>query len=90
MSIGIRRLMISLLFLSAITRLFHNFFISFPESLHFTVMSAIDVATVRRSEALLRLRWPRTEMATPPASTTPSTSAPLSSAGGVTLKAIMA
>ena len=53
-------------------------------------MSAIDAATVRRSEAQLRLRQPWTETATPPASTTPSTSASSSSAGGVTLKAIMA
>ena len=54
------------------------------------VMSAIDAATVRQSEAQFRPRRPRTEMATPPASSTPSTSAPLSFVGGVTLEAIMA
>ena len=82
--------MISSFFLSAITRLFCNFFISFPESLHFTVMSAIDAATIQRSEAQLRPKWPQIETATPPASTTPSTFAPSSSAGGVTLEAIIA
>ena len=49
------------------------------------MMCAIDAATVRRSEAQLRPRRPRIEMVTPPTST-----APLSSAGGVTLEAIMA
>jgi len=53
-------------------------------------MNAIDAATVRRSEAQLRPRRPRIETATPPASTASSTFAPLSSAGGVTLEAIMA
>ena len=53
------------------------------------VMSAIDAATVRQSEAQLRPKWPRTETATPPTSSAPSTSAP-SSACGVTLEAIMA
>ena len=32
---------------SAITRLLHHFFVSYPESPHFTFMCAIDVATVR-------------------------------------------
>ena len=64
--------------------------VSFPKSPHFTVMSAIDAATIRRSKAQLRPRRPRTEMATPPASTSLSTFAPLSFAGGVTLEAIMA
>ena len=53
-------------------------------------MNVINAAIVRRSEAQLRLRRPQTEMATPSASSTPSTSAPLSSAGGATLEAIMA
>ena len=52
-------------------------------------MCAIDAATVRRSEAQLQSRWPRIETATPPASFAPSTSVPSSSAGGVTLGAIM-
>nr|XP_023926004.1 uncharacterized protein LOC112037422 [Quercus suber] len=45
-----------------------------------------NTATVRRSEAQLRPKWPQTEIATPLASSAPSTSAPSSSAGGVTLK----
>ena len=53
-------------------------------------MSAIDAATIQWSEAQLRPKWPQTDTATPPASTTPSTFAPSSSAGGVTLETIMA
>ena len=53
-------------------------------------MCAIDTATVRRNEAQLRPKWPQTEMVTPPASSTPSTSTPSSFAGGVTLEAIVA
>ena len=53
-------------------------------------MGAIDGSTVRWSAAQLRPRQPRTETATPLASSAPSTFAPLSSAGGVTLEAIMA
>ena len=78
-----------LIFPSVITRFLCHFSISFLEFPHFTVMSVIDVATVRRSEAQLKLRWPRTKTATPPASTAPSTSTPLSSAGGMTLETIM-
>ena len=74
-----------LIFPSVITRLLRHFSVSFPESLYFTVMSAIDTAIVQQSEAQLRLRWPSTEATNPPASNTP-----LSSAGGVTLEAIMA
>ena len=36
-----------LIFHSAITRLLRHFFVSFPESPHFTVMSVIDAATIR-------------------------------------------
>ena len=54
------------------------------------VMSAINAATVRRSEAQLIPRRPQTETVTPPTSTSPSTSIPLSSADGVTLEAIIA
>ena len=53
-------------------------------------MSAIDAATIQRSEAQLRPKRPRTETTTLPSSTAPSTFAPSSSAGGVTLEAIMA
>ena len=79
-----------LIFPSAITRLLHHFSISYPESLHFTFIFAIDAAIVKRSFAQLHSRQPRTEKATPAASTTLSTSAPSSSTGGVTLEAIMA
>ena len=79
-----------LIFPSAITRPFHHFSVSFPESPHFLIMSVIDIATVRQSETQLRPRWPQTKTVTPPTSTAPSTSASSSSAGGVTLEAIMA
>ena len=71
-------------------RILHNFSLSYPKSSHFSVMGAIDVATVRRNAAQLRQRQPQTKMATPPASTTPSTSTPSSSTVGVILEAIMA
>ena len=45
-----------LIFPSAITRILHHFFIPFPSSIHFTVMCAIDYATVKRNEAQL---WSR-------------------------------
>ena len=45
-----------LIFPFAITRLLRHFFVSFPESPHFTVMSAIDAATIRWREAQLRSR----------------------------------
>ena len=40
-------------FPSAITRLLHHFFVSYPESPHFSYMCAIDTATVKRSFAQL-------------------------------------
>ena len=79
-----------LIFPSAIMRILHHFSVSYPKSSHFSVMGAIDVATVRRSAAQLRQRQPQTKMATPPASTTPSTSTSSSSTVGVILEAIMA
>ena len=79
-----------LIFPSAITQILHHFSISFPVSPHFSVIGAIDAATVRWSIAQLRLRQPQTQTAASPASTAPSTSAPSSSAGEVTLEAIMA
>ena len=48
-------------------------------------MCAIDVVTIRRSEAQLQPKRPRAETMTPLASFAPS-----SSTGGVTLKAVMA
>ena len=77
-----------LIFPSAITRILHHFSISFPIFNHFHVMCAINATTVKWSEAQLRSRWPG--MTIPPASTTPSTSAPSSSMGGVTFEDIMA
>ena len=53
-------------------------------------MGAIDRTTVRRSEAQLRPRRPWPETAAPLASTAPSSFAPSSSVGGVTLEAVMA
>ena len=78
-----------LIFPSAITRILRHFFVSFLVSDSFFVMCAIDEATVRQSEAQFRPKWPRTEMATPLASSAPSTSAP-SFADGVTLEVIIA
>ena len=53
-------------------------------------MYAIDAAIVRWSEAQLQPKRPQIETATPPTSSTPSTFAPSSFVGGVTLEAIMA
>ena len=50
----------------------------------------VSYATVRLSVAQLRPRQPQTQIAAPLASTFPSTSAPSSSACGMTLEAIMA
>ena len=79
-----------LIFPLTITWLLCHFSVSYPESPHFTFICVIDAATVKRSAAQLRWRWTQTETATPLASTAPSTSAPSSSAGGMTLEAIMA
>ena len=79
-----------LIFPSTITRILHHFSVSYPESPHFTVMCNIDAATVRWSEAQLWLKRPQIETVTPPASSTPSTSAPSLSASGVTLEVVMA
>ena len=78
-----------LIFSSAITRIIRHAFISYPEFAHFSIMGAISGASVRRSEAQLRLKRSRTETATPPASSNPSTSTP-SSMGGMTLETVMA
>ena len=78
-----------LIFLSAITRIICHASVSYPEFARFTIMGVISSVSVRRSEAQLRLKLPRTETTTPLASSTPSTSTP-SFMGVVTLKAIMA
>ena len=72
-----------LIFHLAITWMLHHFSVLFPESPYFTVMSAIDAATVQP-------RWPRTETVTPPASIAPSTSTPSSFASWMTLEAFVA
>ena len=79
-----------LIFPSAITQIFCHFSISYPEFTHFSLMYAIDDATIRRSEAQVRPKRPQTEAVTFPASSPPSTSALFSSAGGMTLEVVMA
>ena len=73
-----------LIFPLAIIWILRHFSVSFPKSPHFSMMCAIDADTIRQSEAQLRPRHPRTKTAIPSTSTTPSTSAPSFSAGGVT------
>ena len=77
-----------LIFLSTITRILHHFSVSFLVSDHFHVMCAIDNATIKRSEAQFCLRWSKS--AAPPTPSAPSTFAPFTFAGGVTLDVIMA
>ena len=78
------------IFPSAIKCILRHFSVSFLVSPHFSMMGAIDTATIRRSAAQLRPRQPQTQMTAPLASITPSTSTLSSSAGGVTLETIMA
>ena len=78
-----------LIFPSANTWILRHFSVSYPKSTHFSPICAIDAVIVRWSEAQLRPKWLQTMTTTPPISSAPSTSAP-SSAGGVTLEAIMA
>ena len=84
-----------LIFSSAITRNLRHFFIPIPDSPYFTILGAISVGFVWRSEAQLRLKRPRTESIdhvdpVAPSSSASSTSTPSSLAAGVTLEAIMA
>ena len=79
-----------LIFPLAIMRILRHAFVSYPKSSHFFVMCAMDAMTIRRSEAQLQPKRPWTKMATPPASSALSTSAPSSFAGGMTFEAIMA
>ena len=81
-----------LIFPSAITRILRHFSVSFPSSDHFSIMCAIDYATVKRSEAQLRSR--QTDLAAPsscsaPSQFTPSASTP-SSSSDVSLRDVMA
>ena len=77
-----------LIFSSAITRILRHFFVHFPSSDHFTFMCAIDYATVKHSKAQLRSR--QLDSAAPSSRFAPSTSAPPSSSGDVSLGDIMA
>ena len=77
-----------LIFPSAITRLLHHFEVRSPSSDPFPIMGAIDASTVKRSETQFRSRlFGSIATLTPSA---PSTSAPSTSMGGMTLAAIMA
>ena len=78
-----------LIFLSAILRIFFHFSIPIPSSPYFTTMGAIDAGSARWSEARLQLKRPWMETMDPSASAIPSTSAPSSSSGGVSLETIM-
>ena len=79
-----------LIFLSGITRILRQFSIPIPVSPYYTTMRVINASSFRRSEAQLRLKWPRVESTGPAASAITSTSAPSSSTGDVTLEAVMA
>ena len=81
-----------LIYPSIITRILRHFSVPFPPSDHFTVMCAIDYATVKHSEAQFRLL--QSDLAAPPSHSAPSHSAPSKSApsfssGDVTLGDIM-
>ena len=77
-----------LIFPLAITRILCHFSVPFLLFDHFSIMGAIDAATVKRSEAQFRSR--QSGSAAPPTLSTPSTSTPSSSISGVTLGDIMA
>ena len=81
-----------LIFPFAITRILRHFSVPFPSSNHFTVMCAIDYATVKRSETQFQSR--QLDSATPSSRSAPSLSAPStstpSSSGDVSLRDIMA
>ena len=81
-----------LIFHSTITRILRHFSIHFPLSDHFSIMCAIDYATVKGSEAQFLSR--QTDSAAPsshsaPSRSTPSASAP-SSSGDASLGDILA
>ena len=82
-----------LIFPSAITRILRHFSVLFPSSDHFTIMCAIDYATIKRSKAQLRSQQsdsgaPSSRSA--PSRSAPSTSDPPSSSSDVSLGDIMA
>ena len=65
-----------LIFPSAITRILRHFSVHFPSFDHFTIMCAIDYATVKHSEAQFRLR--QSDSAAPSFRSAPSASTPSS------------
>ena len=82
-----------LIFPSAITRILRHFSVPFPFSNHFTIMCAIDYATVKCSEAQFQ-SWQLDSTAPSSHSalsqSTPSASASSSSSGDVSLGDVMA
>ena len=81
-----------LIFPSTITRILHHFSIPFPSSDHFSIMCAIDYATVKCNEAQFQSR--QSDLTAPPPRLAPSRSAPSqstpsSSSGDVTLRDVM-
>ena len=82
-----------LIFPSTIMLILCHFYVPFPSSKHFSVMCAINVATVKRNKAQFRSQ--QSDLATPPSRSapshsTPSISAPSFSTSNVTLGDIMA
>ena len=82
-----------LIFPSTIMLILCHFSIPFPFSKHFSVMCAINAATVKRNKAQFRSQ--QSDLATPPtrsapSHSTPSISAPSFSTSNVTLGDIMA
>ena len=82
-----------LIFPSAILRILCHFFVPFPFFDHFSIMCAIDYATVKRSEAQFQSRQsdsvaPPSHLA--PSRSTPSQSTPSSYSSDVTLGDVMA
>ena len=82
-----------LIFPSTIMLILCHFYVPFPSSKHFSVMCAINVATVKRNKAQFRSQ--QSDLATPPSRSapshsTPSISAPSFSTSNVALGDIMA
>ena len=82
-----------LIFPLAIMRILCHFYVPFPPFDHFSVMCAIDAATVKRSKVHFRSR--QSDLATPPSRSAPSqfapsTSTPSSSTSDVSLGDVMA
>ena len=81
-----------LIFPSVIMRILHHFSVPFPSSDYFTIMCAIDYATVKHSEAHFRSR--QSDSTAPSSRSAPSCSAPSASApsssGDVSLGDVMA